>query len=418
MEIYKKYFSGDEELLFRYIKYENEKKNLYFFIIFILIAISLDVLLLLSIVIGFIELISIIGIIGYVLFCATILLLGISPFIRLIYFYYKTLIESNLSWKDLGHYKTVYIITNNHIIIKDLDLRYFVALKRKLKPYLPDKIKKDNDWLIFRLDIFESVICNNSKKKIIFLLEEYEEFDRIYFSFEKDEKPEFESASRNLRFLDKKRNKLKIYNTSLSEYDEKYKSEDKDEKRIKGDIYLTITINITLGFCLFLFLPFLGSPTNLYTLITLSVVCGLIPFYWGASLLNSESWNLRRSSGILFRLGLYIFIYWILIPIVIVILHISFTIFMIFILIIVFFVYLIYKRNKSALILLYTVPKRENPPSSMEDREDMSRKSSLELPQKPSEKKVKKPLVRKCPSCGMLLTRFMEKCPQCQRKVD
>lgn len=418
IKIYKKYFSEDEEILFKHIKYKNEKKNLYFFIFFFLIAIIFYILLLLSILSILFGLIFIIGIIGYIILSAIILLLGLAPFIRFVYLYFKTIIESNVSWNDLGHYKTVFMITNNHVIIKDLDLRYFVRLKKKIKPYFPDKIKKDNDWLIFDLEIFGVVICNSSKKKIIFLIEEYQEFDSINFSFENNEKSEFESANRNLRFLNRKRKKLEIYNTSLSEYDEKYKNKDDDEKRIRGDIYVTITINITLGLALFLFLPFLGSSTNLYTLISLSFVFGLIPFYWGASLLNSESWNLRRSSGVLFRLGFYLFLYWILIPIIIVIFRISFMIFLIVMSILILFIYLIYKRNKTALIYLYTVPRREDPPSSKEDREKSSPKSATERPLKSSAKKVKKPVVRKCPHCGMLLTRFMQKCPQCQNKLD
>ena len=126
-----------------------------------------------------------------------IILVSLFP----IYVNYSTLKRSNLSWNDLESYENVKIITAHHIIVKNyLHVDSLISIK-DIKNLIGDKIHKHNDWLIFDLDLFDDVEIKEPDRKITFQFKRLKFIDDFSFSFDEDERSEFEEASRILKSL-------------------------------------------------------------------------------------------------------------------------------------------------------------------------------------------------------------------------
>jgi hypothetical protein len=262
--MYRKYFFDDEEILWKNRTYKNYLKLFFKFFILTIIFSFISVPLFLFLFNDIFNFKEIIG--GEIYILINVFLILIINIAYIIDFFYSYLQKFNLSWKEIENYKSINMITNYHIIKKDfLQIKQIIS-KRDLKKFIGHEIKRVNDCIIIDLDLFNEVIINQEKKKIIFQPKQFKALREIYFSFNEGEKTEFDGAYKTLKDLMEKRK------------DQREKRREKEDNRkyipLIGDImdYLERSPfdfyswgRIALGIIIFLILStFISTPVYNY----------------------------------------------------------------------------------------------------------------------------------------------------------
>lgn len=201
--MYKKHFLDGEEILWEYSECKNEKASERSIVIFGAIAIILIILAYLDILYSMLEYILLNFGILFIIISA---LSGMSFFMlikKILTHIYLPFKKCNVSFNDLENYKTKYIITNYHVIIKNFYQTALITSSSALKNLINHKIKKENDWVILDLDLFEDVKVEDENRQISFQVKNKWP-SGLYFYFDKDTLGKFEEPLRILQNLLKK----------------------------------------------------------------------------------------------------------------------------------------------------------------------------------------------------------------------